>query len=150
MTETSSPTMPRPILIYDRDCGFCRWCLGKILAWDRRHAVRPVALGTPEADRLLGDMPRARRFSSWHLVDDEGVHSAGAGFPPLLRLLPGGAPLASATARLPGATQRAYGFVSGNRGIWGRFVTDGAKRRADERIAARLRHQDAATSGRPK
>ena len=128
---------PRTILIYDSDCGFCRWCLGKVLAWDRRRAVRPVALGTDEAKGLLGDMPRDRQFSSWHLVDEAGVHSAGDGFPPLLRLLPGGGPLAALTARFPGATESAYRFVSGNRGIWGRVVTDGAKRRADERIANR-------------
>jgi predicted DCC family thiol-disulfide oxidoreductase YuxK len=125
------------ILIYDRDCGFCRWCLGKVLAWDRRHAVRPVALGTPEANELLAEVPAAERPRSWHLVDDARVHSAGSGFPPLLRRLPGGAPLAAATEKFPGATQSAYGFVSGNRGIWGRFVTDGAKRRADRRIAER-------------
>ena len=137
MTETSSPTIPRTILIYDSDCGFCRWSLGKILAWDRRRDIRPVALGTEEADRLLGDMPADRRRSSWHLVDEAGVHSAGAGFPPLLRLLPGGGPLAAATAKLPGATQSAYGFVSGNRSLWGKLVTDGAKQRADRRIASR-------------
>ena len=140
--------MPETILIYDRDCGFCRWCLGKVLAWDRRRAVKPVALGTEEANRLLGDMPRDRQFSSWHLADGTGVHSAGAGFPPLLRLLPGGGPLSAGTAKLSGATESAYRFVSGNRGIWGRFVTDGAKRRADARIAERL-HQGAATGGRP-
>jgi predicted DCC family thiol-disulfide oxidoreductase YuxK len=129
--------MLRTILIYDSDCGFCRWCLGKVLAWDRRRAVRPVALGTEEADRLLGEMPKERQRSSWHLVDEAGVHSAGAGFPPLLRLLPGGGPLAAATGRLPGATDSAYRFVSGNRSIWGKLVTGGAKRRADRRIAER-------------
>jgi predicted DCC family thiol-disulfide oxidoreductase YuxK len=139
--------MSRVILIYDSDCGFCRWCLGKVLAWDRRGAVRPVALGTEEANRLLGDMPAAEQFSSWHLVDENGaVHSAGAGFEPLFRLLPGGGPFAGAARRFPGATERGYRFVSGNRSLWGKVVTDGAKRRADERIS---QHQVAATSGRP-
>ncbi len=130
--------MNRAILIYDSDCGFCRWCLGKVLAWDRRREVRPVALETPEADRLLGEVPRAEQMSSWHLADGAGeVHSAGAGFPALLRLLPGGGPLASLTGRFPGATERGYRFVSGNRSLWGKLVTDGAKRRADARIAER-------------
>jgi predicted DCC family thiol-disulfide oxidoreductase YuxK len=129
--------MPRVTLIYDRDCGFCRWCLGKVLAWDRRRAIRPVALGTPEANELLRGVPAAERYRSWHLVDDAGVHSAGAGFPPLLRLLPGGIPFAAATAKLPGPAESAYRFVSGNRSIWGRLVTEGAKRRADARIAER-------------
>src|SRR5829696_9338007 len=130
--------MPSVILIYDSDCGFCRWCLGKVLAWDRRRAVRPLALGTDEANRLLRDMPRGEQMSSWHLIDEGGtVNSAGAGFPPLLRLLPGGAPLAALAARLPEPTERAYRAVSGNRGIFGRLVTDGAKRRAEHRIAER-------------
>jgi predicted DCC family thiol-disulfide oxidoreductase YuxK len=130
--------MARVILIYDSDCGFCRWCLGKVLAWDRRRAIRPIALGTAEAKRLLGDMPLGEQFSSWHLVDESNdVRSAGAGFEPLLRMLPGGAPLASAAARFPDATERGYRAVSGNRGIFGRLVTDGAKRRADARIEER-------------
>jgi len=125
-------------LIYDSDCGFCRWCLGKVLAWDRHGEVRPVALQTPEAQRLLAGMPSDERMSSWHLVDPDGeVHSAGAGFPLLLRFLPGGGPLASLTARFPGATEKAYRMVSGNRSIFGRWVTDGAKSRADRRIAGR-------------
>jgi predicted DCC family thiol-disulfide oxidoreductase YuxK len=138
------------ILIYDSDCGFCRWCLGKVLAWDRGRTVRPVALGTAEANRLLADVPTAERPQSWHLVDGDGaVHSAGAGFGPLLRRLPGGTPFAAFAERFPGATESAYRFVSGNRTIWGKFVTEGAKRRADKRIGDRLRHKTAATSGRP-
>ena len=69
-------------------------------------------------------------MSSWHLVEQGGgVRSAGAAFPPLFRLLPGGSPLAALTARVPDATDRAYRWVAGNRSRWGRFVTDGAKRR---------------------
>jgi hypothetical protein len=39
--------------------------------------------------------------------------------------------------------------VAGHRSLWGKLVTKGAKRRADRRIDERLRHPDAATSGRP-
>jgi predicted DCC family thiol-disulfide oxidoreductase YuxK len=125
-------------LIYDPDCGFCRWCLGKVLSWDRRGEVRPVPLGSPEADRLLSGMPREDQFASWHLVDGDGtVHSAGYGFPPLLRLLPVGGPLAAAAARVPDLTDRGYRWVAGHRSWWGKVVTQGAKRRADERINQR-------------
>ena len=142
--------MPTATILYDPDCGFCRWCLGKVLAWDRRRALRPVPLDGDEADRLLAEVPVGERMSSWHLVEQGGgVRSAGAAFPPLFRLLPGGSPLAAVTARVPDATDRAYRWVAGNRSRWGRFVTAGAKRRADNRIAERLRHQDAATSGPP-
>jgi hypothetical protein len=52
-------------------------------------------------------------------------------------LLPAGSPFAALTVRIPDATERGYRFVSGNRSLWGKLVTDGAKRRADERIARR-------------
>jgi predicted DCC family thiol-disulfide oxidoreductase YuxK len=130
--------MPEATLFYDSDCGFCRWCLGKVLAWDRRRALRPVALQSEQASRLLAGMPEEKRLASWHLVDGDGaVRSAGAAFPGLFRLLPGGAPLAALTSRAPRATDRAYRWVAGNRSRWGRLVTDGAKRRADRRIENR-------------
>ncbi|CAN5466920.1 hypothetical protein BH20ACT15_BH20ACT15_09160 [soil metagenome] len=128
----------RPVVLYDRDCGFCRWCLSKLLAWDRRGRLRPVALQDPEADRLLAGMGESERMGSWHLAEPGGeVRSAGAAFPPLLRELPGGRPLAAAAVRAPRLTERAYRLVSGNRTPIGRRLTHGAKRRADERIAAR-------------
>jgi predicted DCC family thiol-disulfide oxidoreductase YuxK len=128
----------RAVLLYDADCGFCRWCLGKVLAWDRRRSLRPLVTQSDGARRLLAGMPEEERLASWHLVDADGaVLSAGAAFPPLFRLLPGGAPLAALAARFPRATDRAYRWVAGNRSRWGKLVTDGAKRRADKRIAAR-------------
>jgi predicted DCC family thiol-disulfide oxidoreductase YuxK len=128
------------ILLYDRDCGFCRWSLGKLLAWDRRGRIRPVSLQSREADELLGGMSEEERMGSWHLIDAGGeVQSAGAGIAPLLRLLPGGRPLAAVAGRMPGAMERGYRFVAGHRSVWGKLVTDGAKRRADGRIAARLK-----------
>jgi predicted DCC family thiol-disulfide oxidoreductase YuxK len=130
--------VPSATLIYDPDCGFCRWCLGKVLAWDRRRALRPVALGSEEADRLLADVAREEQMTSWHLVDRDGrVSSAGAAFAPLFRLLPGGAAFAAAAARFPRGIDRAYRWVASNRSRWGKLVTNGAKRRADRRIASR-------------
>jgi predicted DCC family thiol-disulfide oxidoreductase YuxK len=125
-------------LFYDSDCGFCRWSLAKILAWDRRGAVKPIALDSPEADHALPGIPAERMMASWHLLDPQGrLHSGGAAFAPLFRLLPGGSPLAALVARTPRATERAYRWVAGNRQLWGRLITEGAKRRADRRIAGR-------------
>ena len=130
--------MPEATLLYDSDCGFCRWCLGKVLAWDRRHSLRPVAIQSDQADRLLTGVPEEERLASWHLVEGDGaVRSAGAAFPGLFRLVPGGAPLAALTSRAPRVTDRAYRWVAGNRSRWGRLISDGAKRRADRRIANR-------------
>jgi predicted DCC family thiol-disulfide oxidoreductase YuxK len=133
--------VPAATLLYDSDCGFCRWSLGKVLAWDRGRRIRPVSLQSKEAERLLVGMPDEERMASWHLVGEGGeVSSAGAGIAPLLRLLPGAAPLAAVAARMPSAMERGYRFIAGHRSLWGKLVTDGAKRRADRRIAERLQH----------
>jgi predicted DCC family thiol-disulfide oxidoreductase YuxK len=103
--------LSRHAVVYDRDCGFCRWALGWILRWDRRRSLRPVALQEPEADLLLEGVPD--RMASWHLVDPGGeVRSAGVALAPLFRLLPGGAPLAAIAGRFPGAAERGYRWVA--------------------------------------
>jgi predicted DCC family thiol-disulfide oxidoreductase YuxK len=113
---------PAPIL-YDADCGFCRWSLSRFLAWDRHGRLRPVALQDPDADALLPDMSEEQRMGSWHLVVDGRVYSAGAAFPPLFRLLPGGRPFAALTAAFPGTTERLYRWVSRNRDRLGRRLS---------------------------
>ena len=125
-------------VLYDEECGFCRWCVGVLLAWDRRGALRPAGLRSPEADRLLAGMPDAERFGSWHLVAPSGdVHSRGRAAAPLLRLLPGGAPAGALVARLPRLADRAYAMVVRHRRALGRLVSRGARARADRRLAAR-------------
>ncbi len=129
---------PRHTVLYDADCGFCRWSLGLLLRADRDHRLRPLALGTPEADRLLAGMPRDEQFASWHLVDPGGtVNSAGAGLPAVLRLMPGGQIPAGVFALSPGLTERGYRWVADHRTTLGPRIPAGAKRRATERIAAR-------------
>jgi predicted DCC family thiol-disulfide oxidoreductase YuxK len=114
-------------IIYDRDCGFCRWSLAKLLAWDRRHALRPVALQSPESGGLPDD--------SWHLVFEDGrVLSGGAAVEPLMRLLPGGRPIAALARAFPRLTDRTYRFVADHRGSLGRALSAGAVRRATARI----------------
>ena len=76
-----------------------------------------------EADRLLGPLDEQTRMASWHLVTaDGGVHSAGRGLAPLLRLLPGGRlPARVVTAAQPWA-DAAYEFVAAHRSSLGRLV----------------------------
>lgn len=115
--------MKQAVLLYDRDCGFCRWSVNKVVAWDRNDRIRPLALQEPEADRLLAGIEPASRITSWHLATPDGrVHSAGAAAAPLMELLPGGAPLARLFARFPGATERAYRWVARNRDYIGHAV----------------------------
>jgi predicted DCC family thiol-disulfide oxidoreductase YuxK len=113
----NTPVMNQAAILYDRSCGFCRRSVERVLRWDRYRRLRPVALQDPEAEELLGGIDERTRMESWHLVDEGGmVYSAGAAFPPLLRRLPGGRPLAWVTAALPGPTERAYRYVARTRG----------------------------------
>ena len=115
------------LILYDEDCGFCRWSLSKILDWDRGKRLRPVALQSEEADEYLGDMHQGRKMASWHLVDPEGtVWSAGAAAAPLFRLLPGGGLLALIAAAVPGFTEWLYRLIAGNRELLARFIGEEA------------------------
>jgi predicted DCC family thiol-disulfide oxidoreductase YuxK len=128
----------RGVLFYDADCGFCRWGVVKILAWDRRRSIVPLAITSPESEALLASVEPDRRLASWHFRDPSGrVFSAGAAFVPLLRLLPGGSPLAALASRFPGAVERAYALAARHRGALGALVGSRARARADRRLAAR-------------
>ena len=115
--------MSRAAILYDADCGFCKWSLGLFLRWDRRGRLRPVALQDPEADQLLGAMDADTKMASWNLVTSDGaVHSAGRGVAPLMRLLPGGRPFAAAAHAMPRLTDRGYALIAGHRTPLGRLL----------------------------
>jgi predicted DCC family thiol-disulfide oxidoreductase YuxK len=105
-------------VLFDGDCGFCRWSLDKLLIWDRRRRLRPLEIQSAEGQELLerAGVPMSARLESWHLVLPSGaVRSAGAGAAPLAELLPGGRPLAALFRRFPAPTERAYRWVAANR-----------------------------------
>jgi predicted DCC family thiol-disulfide oxidoreductase YuxK len=130
--------MPDRVVFFDADCGICRWVAAKLLAWDRRGALRFAELQDREqSDRLLGGMPEDQRMASWHLVEGGRVYSGGEAVPPLLRVLPGGRPLAWLAAALQPLTNVAYRFVADRRSAFGRLVPNGARRRAAERLRVR-------------
>jgi predicted DCC family thiol-disulfide oxidoreductase YuxK len=113
----------RAILLYDADCRFCCWSLNRVLAWDRRGRLCPLALQNPEADRLLAGIDARRRMDSWHLVTAGGdVSSAGRAVAPLLRLLPGGSAPARLAEAFPRLTDDAYAFVARHRSQLSRLV----------------------------
>jgi predicted DCC family thiol-disulfide oxidoreductase YuxK len=125
-------------VLYDADCGFCRWCLGLLLRADVQRRLRPVALATPEADRLLAGLTREAQFASWHLVAPDGEReSAGAALATVAKLLPGGRLPGALLAHTPGLSETGYAWVAAHRIGLSRFVPGHAKRRATERIAAR-------------
>ena len=104
------------VLLYDEDCGFCRWSADKVRRWDRDERVRIVPIQSREGDALLGHLDRPARLASAHVVARDGtVHSAGALAEPLLRELPGGRPLAAIAHTFPRTTDRLYRLIARNR-----------------------------------
>ena len=129
---------PAVTVLFDRDCGFCRWSVGRLLAWDRDGRLRPVAIQSDEGQRLLADLTPQRRLASAHAIDAHGRRTSGGdAFATVAAVLPGGAPLAALGRRAPGAVRRAYDAIADRRSLFGKLVTDGAKARADARIAQR-------------
>jgi predicted DCC family thiol-disulfide oxidoreductase YuxK len=111
------------IVLFDRDCGLCRWTAERLRRWDRGRRLAFVPLGTPLADALLPHLTPGARLASWHLAIADGrVRSGGAAVPDVLELLPGGRPLAAAARRLPGPTDRVYGWVADHRSVLGRLL----------------------------
>lgn len=113
----------RTVLLYDEDCGFCRWSSERILAWDRRGLLRAEAIQSAEGERWLADVPPELHLDSWHLVTQDGeVRRAGAAVGLLLRLLPFGGPLALLAEAVPPLTERAYRLLARNRDRLGRAL----------------------------
>jgi predicted DCC family thiol-disulfide oxidoreductase YuxK len=113
----------RVVILFDNDCGFCRWSLSKILAWDRYGRLRPVALQSPEAEDLLMGMDPEQKMASWHLLAPDGhTYSGGEAVSPLARLLPAGAPIAALASAFPRTTDRAYRWVARHRDRLGRAL----------------------------
>lgn len=123
------PHSSRHVILYDRDCGFCKRSLEKILSWDRRGRLRPVPIQSEEGAALLASIPEKERLDSWHLVTpDKEVLSAGAAAAPLARLLPGGRPLAALLKAFPRTTDCTYRWVAANRGRLARWLRIDASR----------------------
>jgi predicted DCC family thiol-disulfide oxidoreductase YuxK len=111
------------VVLYDRDCGFCKWSLDKILAWDRSKRIRAVPIQSEEGERLLASLGSEERLDSWHFVGDRGsVYSGGAAAEPLARILPWGRPLALIFGTFPRLTDRAYRYIAGHRDRWARLL----------------------------
>ena len=132
------PANHRWVVLYDADCGLCKWLLAGLLRADRAGRLRPIALQRPEAGELLPDLVPAERMASWHLVSPTGVRrSGGAAVAPLLRLLPRGRVPAVAFARFPRLTELGYRWVAEHRSQLSRWVPMSFKQHASERVRKR-------------
>jgi predicted DCC family thiol-disulfide oxidoreductase YuxK len=138
--QADGPTASSWAVLYDADCGFCKWLLSGLLEWDRAARLRPIALQRPEADDLLSELEPVDKRASWHLISPTGVrHSGGAAMAPLLELLPGGRLPAAGFARFPGLSDRAYRWVAEHRSQLSRWIPSSAKRHASQRVQRRER-----------
>jgi predicted DCC family thiol-disulfide oxidoreductase YuxK len=142
-TAERATTHADVVVVFDDDCGFCRWSVDRLLRWDRHGRIRLVTLRSAEADRLLVWMPDERRYASWHLVMSDGrVVSGGRAVAPLLRRLPGGAPLAAIASAMPGPTDAAYRLVARNRTRLGELL-------GEQRCAVHLPETSGGSSDEP-
>ncbi len=123
------------VVFYDADCRVCAWLLLELLRLDRRRQLCPAPIQGREGERALAHMAPEQRLRSWHARDADGhMISGGAAIAPVLRTLPGGAPLAAASARFPRSSERAYRWVAGHRSLLGHAIP----RRSIELAPARL------------
>ena len=128
-------------VLYDRDCGFCRWSVAQLLRLDAEGALDPVAIQSPEGQLLLAGMPAGSQLSSAHTVAADGsILSGGDAAPAIasaIRLV--GRPMAAFAGLSPPLTRRAYRFVAENRTTLGRLVSGRRREEADRLLAARSR-----------
>lgn len=111
------------IVLYDEDCGFCRWGVDLLLRLDGRHALKAVPIQGHEGAYLLPSLTPDEQLESWHVRSPDGrLWSGGGAVRPVLGLLPGGKGLASLAARFPGTVDRLYRFVARHRSTLGRLV----------------------------
>jgi predicted DCC family thiol-disulfide oxidoreductase YuxK len=129
---------PAVTVLYDHDCAFCRWSVGRLLAWDRAGRLRPLAIQSAEGRLLLSELTPEQQLATAHAVDAAGRRTSGGdALAPVAAVLPGGAPLAALARRVPALARAGYRAVAGRRSLFGKLVSDAAKARADERIAQR-------------
>jgi predicted DCC family thiol-disulfide oxidoreductase YuxK len=115
---------PRPVVVYDDQCGFCRKWVGRLKRWDRHDRLALLPLRDASAPALTG-RTRAELDRAVHVVLPSGAVCAGAAaFREICRYLPGGM-IPRAALRLPGApalAERLYRWIARR---WGP-VGDGA------------------------
>jgi predicted DCC family thiol-disulfide oxidoreductase YuxK len=125
------------IVLYDADCGFCRWATAWAIRRDRRHVLVAVPIQSPLGCELLVDIVPSDRLRSAHVVRDDGSRrSGGAAAADVLSVLPPTRALGRLTRSLPRTTALLYGVVAARRVSFGRLIGKQARRRADDLLGA--------------
>jgi predicted DCC family thiol-disulfide oxidoreductase YuxK len=125
------------IVLYDADCGFCRWAMAWAVRRDHHHVLVTVPIQSPLGSELLVDVVPSDRLRSAHVVRDNGCRrSGGAAAADVLSVLPPTRALGRLARSLPRTTASLYGVLAARRRILGRLVGNGARRRADDLLGA--------------
>jgi predicted DCC family thiol-disulfide oxidoreductase YuxK len=126
------------MILYDLDCGFCRWSVAQLLRLDARRELRPVAIQSDEGQELLAGVPAQLRLKTAHAVAEDGtVVSGGDAFAMVADRLRFGAPFALVARAAPGPVRLGYRLIAGNRSTVSRLVPASRKAAADRALAAR-------------
>jgi predicted DCC family thiol-disulfide oxidoreductase YuxK len=125
------------IVLYDADCGFCRWAMAWAVRRDHHHVLVTVPIQSPLGSELLVDVIPNDRLRSAHVVRDDGRRrSGGAAAADVLSVLPPTRALGQLARSVPRTTALLYGVVAARRMSFGRLVGKEARRRADELLGA--------------
>jgi predicted DCC family thiol-disulfide oxidoreductase YuxK len=109
--------VPTPtLLIYDGDCGFCRWGMHVVRRIDRAGVFGFCPYGHPVAESILSELPADKRYTSHHAFRDGILHSATAA----ARVTLEGLPLGWVALALQ--LHRLYPVIARNRSLLGRLV----------------------------
>ena len=129
-------------VLYDRDCGFCRWSVAQLLRLDHHGALEPVAIQSQIGGELLESVPVELRLESAHAVTASGqVFSGGDAAPVIAAHVSGGRLLRPLAAAFPPLTRAGYDMVAANRATVGRLVSKRSRDAADNLLAERTRDQ---------
>ncbi|HEX4187000.1 MAG TPA: DCC1-like thiol-disulfide oxidoreductase family protein [Solirubrobacteraceae bacterium] len=138
MADQAPPRREALIVLYDADCGFCRWAAAWALRRDRRDRLVAAAIQSPLGAELLGDLSPDERLASAHAVGADGRRrSGGAAATEVLEALEATAILGRLARRLSPLTDRVYDTVAARRMAVGRLVGERARQRADRLLESR-------------
>jgi predicted DCC family thiol-disulfide oxidoreductase YuxK len=119
------------IVLYDGDCGFCRWSVNWALRRDRSDRLTATPIQSTTGEFLLSDLTPEERLSEVHVINDDGRRSSGgAAIKDVLTALPSTRALARVVSVSPRMTQLGYRFVARNRAVFGRLASARCVRRS--------------------
>lgn len=125
------------IVLYDNDCGFCRWSIAWALRHDAGKRLIAVPIQSPLGAELLAELDEGERLRSAHVIDEAGARrSGGAAAADVLSELAPTRAFGRLANLAPGPTSSLYGFVASHRHGVGRFVGASARRNADQLLDA--------------